>query len=145
MPIRANHDSKIWCDICKIRFGKVGAEWHTRAMTPARWIVISLIQTDRLPSPTPSDWMDVIGVAFGNIVSRLGTVTLTGNAIVSNWEDIVDNWNALTSSFGSNLPINASVFSGFYFDTAASERLVIAVNEPGAAGATRRAACCARC
>ena len=41
MPIRANHDTKIWCDICKIRYGKVGAEWHTRAMTPARWIVIS--------------------------------------------------------------------------------------------------------
>ena len=66
---------------------------------------------------------------FGNIVSRLGTVTLAGNPLVQNWEDIADNWNAITSSFGSNLPVNASVFSGFYFDTAASERLVIAVND----------------
>jgi hypothetical protein len=41
MPIRANHDSKVWCDICKVRYGKVGQEWHTMAMTPARWIVIS--------------------------------------------------------------------------------------------------------
>ena len=41
MPIRANHDSKVWCDICKVRYGKVGQDWHTLAMTPARWIVIS--------------------------------------------------------------------------------------------------------
>ena len=41
MPIRRNDDRKIWCDICKVRYGKVGQEWHTLAMTPARWIVIS--------------------------------------------------------------------------------------------------------
>lgn len=41
MPIRANHDRKIWCDICKTRYGKVGEKWHDLAMTPARWLVIS--------------------------------------------------------------------------------------------------------
>ena len=44
MPIKANHDRNVWCDICKVRWGKVGQEWHTRAMTPARWIVISETQ-----------------------------------------------------------------------------------------------------
>lgn len=41
MPIRPVHNSKIWCDICKLRWGKVGGTWHTLAMTPARWEVIS--------------------------------------------------------------------------------------------------------
>jgi len=91
--------------------------------------VISATRPDAIPATSMESAINMDYDDFGNIVSRLGTVTLTGNAIVSNWEDIVDNWNALTSSFGSNLPINASVFSGFYFDTAASERLVIAVND----------------
>ena len=41
MPIRPNHDRKIWCDVCKLRYGKTGNQWNDLAMTPARWIVIS--------------------------------------------------------------------------------------------------------
>lgn len=47
MSIKANHDPKIWCDICKLQWGqykdKTTGEtfWHLRAMTPARWIVTS--------------------------------------------------------------------------------------------------------
>ena len=44
MPIRANHDRKIWCDTCKTRYGSVNGKWHDLAMTPARWIVISETQ-----------------------------------------------------------------------------------------------------
>lgn len=47
MSIRANHDPKVWCDLCKLQWGqykdKTTGEtfWHLRAMTPARWIVVS--------------------------------------------------------------------------------------------------------
>jgi len=41
MSIKANHDPKIWCDICKIRWGKNKDGWHEKAMRPARWIVVS--------------------------------------------------------------------------------------------------------
>jgi hypothetical protein len=91
--------------------------------------VISATRPDVIPATSMESAINMDYDDFGNIVSRLGTVTLAGNALVQDWEDIVDNWNALTSSFGSNLPTNASVFSGFYFDTSASERLVIAVND----------------
>ncbi len=91
--------------------------------------VISATRPDAIPATSMESAINMDYDDFGNIVSRLGTVTLAGNPLVQNWEDIVDNWNAITSSFGSNLPVNASVFSGFYFDTAASERLVIAVND----------------
>jgi hypothetical protein len=69
---------------------------------------------------------------FGNLVTRLGSVSLAGNSESRNWEEILSTWNTTTSNYGSNLPTNAEVYSGFYFDTAASERLVIAVNDRNA-------------
>jgi hypothetical protein len=91
--------------------------------------VISATRPDAIPATSMESAINMDYDDFGNIVTRLGTVTLAGNPLVSNWEDIANNWESITSSFGSNLPINANVFSGFYFDTAASERLVIAVND----------------
>ena len=47
MSIKANHDPKIWCDLCKLQWGQIKDKdtgkqvWHLRAMTPARWIVVS--------------------------------------------------------------------------------------------------------
>jgi hypothetical protein len=41
MTITANKDNEIWCDICKLRWGKIRNEWHEKAQTPARWIVVS--------------------------------------------------------------------------------------------------------
>jgi hypothetical protein len=93
--------------------------------------VISATRPDAIPATSMESAINMDYDDFGNLVTRLGSVSLAGNSIASNWEDIITNWEATTSNFGSNLPINASVFSGFYFDTAASERLVIAVNDLG--------------
>jgi len=90
--------------------------------------VISSTRPDAIPATSMESAINMDYDDFGNLVTRLGTISLAGNPVAGNWESIVTNWNALTSYFGSNLPTNASVFSGFYFDTAASERLVVAVD-----------------
>ena len=91
--------------------------------------VISATRPDGIPATSMESAINMDYDDFGNLVTRLGTVSLAGNSITANWEDIITNWESTTSNFGSNLPINATVLSGFYFDTAASERLVIAVND----------------
>ena len=91
--------------------------------------VISATRPDAIPATSMESAINMDYDDFGNVVSRLGTVSLTGNPISGTWENIIDNWESITSTYGSNLPINATVFSGFYFDTAASERMVIAVND----------------
>ena len=91
--------------------------------------VISATRPDGIPATSMESAINMDYDDFGNIVTRLGTVSLAGNSITANWEDIITNWESTTSNFGSNLPTNATVLSGFYFDTAASERLVIAVND----------------
>jgi hypothetical protein len=91
--------------------------------------VISATRPDAIPATSMESAINMDYDDFGNLVTRLGTVSLTGNSEVSNWEDILTNWEATTSNFGSNLQSNSTVLSGFYFDTAASERLVIAVND----------------
>ena len=91
--------------------------------------VISATRPDGIPATSMESAINMDYDDFGNIVTRLGTVSLAGNSITANWEDVITNWESTTSNFGSNLPINATVLSGFYFDTAASERLVIAVND----------------
>lgn len=91
--------------------------------------VISATRPDAIPATSMESAINMDYDDFGNLVTRLGSVSLAGNPLASNWEDVITNWNATTSYFGSNLPINATVFAGFYFDTSASERLVIAVND----------------
>jgi hypothetical protein len=91
--------------------------------------VISATRPDGIPATSMESAINMDYDDFGNLVTRVGTVSLAGNAVSGNWENIVDNWESVVSYFGSNLPTNATVFSGFYFDTAASERLVIAVND----------------
>ena len=91
--------------------------------------VISATRPDAIPATSMESAINMDYDDFGNVVSRLGTVSLTGNPVSGTWENIIENWESITSSYGSNLPINATVFSGFYFDTAASERMVIAVND----------------
>lgn len=90
--------------------------------------VISATRPDAIPATSMESAINMDYDDFGNIVTRLGTVSLAGNPIVGNWEDIITAWNSTTSYYGSNLPVNAEVMSGFYFDTSASENLVIAVN-----------------
>jgi hypothetical protein len=91
--------------------------------------VISATRPDGIPATSMESAINMDYDDFGNIVTRLGTVSLTGNSTTANWENVITNWEATTSNFASNLPANATVLSGFYFDTAASERLVIAVND----------------
>lgn len=91
--------------------------------------VISATRPDAIPATSMESAINMDYDDFGNLVTRLGTVSLTGNSEISNWEDILTNWESTTSNFGSNLQSNSTVLSGFYFDTAASERLVIAVND----------------
>jgi hypothetical protein len=40
MAIIRNQDGTKWCDYCKGQFGKVGQNWHEKAMTIASWVVI---------------------------------------------------------------------------------------------------------
>ena len=89
--------------------------------------VISATRPDAIPATSMEEAINMDYDDFGNLVTRLGTISLTGNSESRNWEDIITNWESTTSNFASNLPTNSQVFSGFYFDTAASERLVIAV------------------
>jgi hypothetical protein len=89
--------------------------------------VISATRPDAIPATSMEEAINMDYDDFGNLVTRLGTLSLTGNSESRNWEDIITNWESTTSNFASNLPTNSQVFSGFYFDTAASERLVIAV------------------
>ena len=89
--------------------------------------VISATRPDAIPATSMEEAINIDYDDFGNLVTRLGTISLTGNSESRNWEDIITNWESTTSNFASNLPTNSQVFSGFYFDTAASERLVIAV------------------
>jgi len=91
--------------------------------------VISATRPDAIPATSMESATNMDYDDFGNLVTRIGTSSLAGNPVADSWENIIDNWNSITSYWGSNLPINATVFSGFYFDTAASERLVIAVND----------------
>ena len=91
--------------------------------------VISATRPDAIPATSMESATNMDYDDFGNLVTRIGTSSLAGNPVADSWENIIDNWNSITSYWGSNLPINATVFSGFYFDTATSERLVIAVND----------------
>jgi len=91
--------------------------------------VISATRPDAIPATSMESAINMDYDDFGNIVTRVGSSSLSGNPAIDNWENIVQNWETVSSFYGSNLPTNATVFSGFYFDTAASERLVIAVND----------------
>ena len=91
--------------------------------------VVSGTRPDAIPATSLESAINMDYDDFGNLVTRLGSVSLIGNSITDNWENVITNWESTTSNFASNLPINCQVYSGFYFDTSASERLVIALND----------------
>ena len=91
--------------------------------------VVSATRPDAIPATSLESAINMDYDDFGNLVTRLGSVSLVGNSITDNWEDVITNWESTTANFASNLPINCQVYSGFYFDTSASERLVIALND----------------
>jgi hypothetical protein len=92
--------------------------------------VISATRPDAIPA-TSVEWaMNMDYDDFGNLVSRFGTTSIVGNSSSLNWESTTTNWESTTSYYLSNLPNNCTVYSGFYFDTAASERLIVALLNP---------------
>jgi len=94
--------------------------------------VVSATRPDAIPATSLESAINMDYDDFGNLVTRLGSVSLVGNSITTNWEAVITNWESTTGNFASNLPINCQVYSGFYFDTSASERLVIALNDVNA-------------
>ena len=91
--------------------------------------VVSGTRPDAIPATSLESAINMDYDDFGNLVTRLGSVSIVGNSITSHWEDVITNWESTTSNFASNLPVNCQVYSGFYFDTSASERLIIALND----------------
>lgn len=99
--------------------------------------VISATRPDGIPATSLSDAVNMDYDDFGNLITRYGAISFIGNGLAANWESIVSNWEALTTTYwGSGLPTDIQIIAGFYFDTAASERLIIAGYSPG--GATRQ-------
>jgi len=92
--------------------------------------VISATRPDAIPA-TSVEWaINMDYDDFGNLVSRFGTTSIVGNSSSLNWESTTTNWESTTSYYLSNLPNNCTVYSGFYFDTAASEKLIVALLNP---------------
>jgi hypothetical protein len=79
--------------------------------------VISATRPDAIPATSMEEAINMDYDDFGNLVTRLGTISLTGNSESRNWEDIITNWESTTSNFASNLPTNSQVFSGFSIGT----------------------------
>ena len=98
--------------------------------------VITATRPDGIPATSLADAVNMDYDDFGNLVTRYGAQSIIGNSLSATWESIVTNWESITSYWGSSLPTDIEIISGFYFDTAASERIVIAGYSP--AGATRQ-------
>jgi hypothetical protein len=62
---------------------------------------------------------------FGRLSTRRGARTLTGNTESRNWDAIAVNWNANTNVWGNSLGSTA-IDAAFYYDTDASETIVVA-------------------
>ena len=98
--------------------------------------VITATRPDGIPATSLADAVNMDYDDFGNFVTRYGAQSIIGNSLSATWESIVTNWESITSYWGSSLPTDIEIISGFYFDTAASERIVIAGYSPS--GATRQ-------
>ena len=98
--------------------------------------VITATRPDGIPATSLADAVNMDYDDFGNLVTRYGAQSIIGNSLSATWESIVTNWESITSYWGSSLPTDIEIISGFYFDTAASERIVIAGYSPS--GATRQ-------
>jgi len=90
---------------------------------------VSATRPDNIANTSYSDGLNLDYDDFGNLVTRPGCTVFKGlDTINQLWEEILANWESVTEYWGSNLPVTANIVSGFYFDTAAAERLVVAVS-----------------
>lgn len=92
---------------------------------------VSATRPDNIANTSYADGLNLDYDDFGNLVTRPGCVPFKSpNDINKLWEQILTNWNSYNAYWGSNLNPNADVLSGFFFDTSAAERLVVAVIQP---------------
>lgn len=92
---------------------------------------VSATRPDNIANTSYADGLNLDYDDFGNLVTRPGTVPFKSPSDINKlWEQILTNWNSYNAYWGSNLNPNADVLSGFFFDTSAAERLVVAVIQP---------------
>ena len=92
---------------------------------------VSATRADNISATSFSDARNIDYDDFGNLITRVGATSITGNVVDENWEDISTNWNSLVQFWGSSFPATANVVSGFFFDTKAAENLVVAASVSG--------------
>lgn len=89
------------------------------------------VSATRPDNITPTGYAEAINMDFddfGVLMTRPGCTSLVGSTETRKYEEIFDQYQTMTTSFfGSNLPTDAQIISGFYFDTSAAERVVAAV------------------
>lgn len=94
--------------------------------------IVSATRPDNISNTSYSDGQNLDYDEFGNLITRVGcTIFGARSSTTDVWEEILLAWDAYTVYWGSNLPTSAQILSGFYFDTSASERLVVAVDNQG--------------
>lgn len=92
---------------------------------------VSATRPDNISNTSYADGLNLDYDDFGNLVTRPGTVPFKSPSDINKlWEQILTNWNSYNAYWGSSLNPNADVISGFFFDTSAAERLVVAVVQP---------------
>jgi hypothetical protein len=87
---------------------------------------VSATRADNISATSFSEARNIDYDDFGNLLTRPGATSITGNVINENWENISNFWNSIPLFWGSSFPANTNVISGFFFDTKASENLVVA-------------------
>ena len=93
--------------------------------------VVSATRPDIIPANALADGLNLDYDDFGNITSRFGSFSITGNPITGTWDTSTEVWSTSTKYWGSSIPSTASVLCGFFFDTSAAERIVVAVSDGG--------------
>lgn len=87
---------------------------------------VSATRADNIASTSFADGRNLDYDDFGNLITRPGVTSITGNVIDEYWEEIVTAWESVTGYWGSSFPANTEVVSGFFFDTKTAENLVVA-------------------
>ena len=87
---------------------------------------VSATRADNISATSFSDARNIDYDDFGNLITRPGATSITGNVINDLWEEIQINWNSVIQFWGSSFPTTANVISAFFFDTKSAENLVVA-------------------
>ena len=95
---------------------------------------VSGTRPDNISNTSFADALNIDYDDFGNLITRPGcTIFKSPSSIGLLWEEIFSSWESYGEYWGSSLSVSGEVVSGFYFDTKASERLVVGVVSSGSA------------